>query len=466
MKVSKFGGTSVASAEQFKKVAQIIKDDPERKVVIVSAPGKRFSGDTKTTDLLIEFGEKILRNENVENELLEIINRYDNIATELGINNGVIAEITANLHALRELDRSNNQRVMDRIKASGEDNNAELFAAYMNHLEIEASYVNPQEAGIVVSDEPGNAQVLPETFENLKKLKLRSGVLIIPGFFGYSPDGELVTFSRGGSDITGSIVAAGVGATLYENFTDVDSVFSANPAVVENPRAIEELTYKEMRELSYAGFSVFHDEALIPAFRAEIPVCIKNTNNPSARGTFVVLERNYEKNPIVGIASDSGFCSIHVSKYLMNREVGFGRRLLQILEDEGLSYEHMPSGIDETSVILRERQFNNNDTETRVMERIRSELQVDSVTIKRNQAMIMVVGEGMTHQVGISAKATAAFARADVNIEMINQGSSEVSMMFAVQENDAAEAVRSLYKEYYGENVETDGLIQEVLEIK
>ncbi|WLR49722.1 aspartate kinase [Bacillus tianshenii] len=465
MKVSKFGGTSVASAEQFKKVANIIMADSNRKVVVVSAPGKRFSGDTKTTDLLIEYGEKLLAEQDAENELQDIVDRYNAIAAELGLTSGIIDEIRANLNSLKDADRTNEQRFMDRIKASGEDNNAKLFAEYLNHLGVEAHYVNPQDAGIIVSDEPGKAQVLPETFENLKALRERSGVLVVPGFFGYSPEGELVTFSRGGSDITGSIVAAGVNAELYENFTDVDSVFSANPAIVENPQAIEELTYKEMRELSYAGFSVFHDEALIPAFRAGIPVCIKNTNNPSARGTFVVSKRDYTKNPIVGIAADSGFCSIHVSKYLMNREVGFGRRLLEILEIEELSYEHMPSGIDETSVILRENQFTN-DKEERVLQRIKEELQVDSVSIKHDQAMVMVVGEGMTQQIGISAKATAAFARAGVNIEMINQGSSEVSMMFAVKEADAAEAVRSLYKEYYGEYSKKEELIPAVMEVK
>src|SRR5699024_1186131 len=195
----------------------------------------------------------------------------------------------------------------------------------------------------------------PESFEKIYQLRKREEVLLIPGFFGYTKDGDLATFSRGGSDITGAIIAAGVKAELYENFTDVDSVFTVNPTIVENPKEITTLTFKEMRELSYAGFSVFHDEALIPAFRENIPVCIKNTNNPSARGTFIVPEKEVNKEDCVsGIASDTGFCSLYVSKFLMNREIGFGRKLLQILEDEDVSFEHAPSGIDDMSVIIRE----------------------------------------------------------------------------------------------------------------
>jgi aspartate kinase len=463
MKVSKFGGTSVASAAQFQKVAQIVKSDQQRKIVIVSAPGKRYKDDIKTTDLLIDLGEKALQGKNVENEIKMIADRYEEIARDLNLNLDIIKEIAENLEQIVASNKSNDKRFMDKIKASGEDNNAKVMAAYFKSLSLEAHYISPKEAGLMVSDEPGNAQALPEAYENLKALRKRSGILVIPGFFGFSPEGELVTFSRGGSDITGSIVAAGVSAELYENFTDVDSVYSANPNIVDNPKEIKELSYKEMRELSYAGFSVFHDEALIPAFRAGIPVCIKNTNNPSAEGTFIVAERDYTINPVVGIASDDGFCSLFISKYLMNREVGFGRRVLQILEDENISYEHMPSGIDDLSIILSEDQLDA-EKEQRVINRIKEELKVDQISIRHNQAVIMVVGEGMTHHIGISAKATAAFARAGVNIEMINQGSSEVSLMFAVKAEDASKAVKALYEEFFVPSVET--VIPEVVEIK
>ncbi|TDQ41634.1 aspartate kinase [Aureibacillus halotolerans] len=451
MKVAKFGGTSVASGSQIKKVGNIITADPDRKVIVVSAPGKRFEDDIKTTDLLIALDAQVQTGNKYADAFNSVIERFAEIADTLECGR---KELVYFQEALEELCTSkvySNEHRSDCLKACGEDFNARLIAAYLQHLGLDATYMNPKEAGLVLSDEPGNARVQQETFKNLNKLKEHEGILVIPGFFGYSREGHLVTFPRGGSDITGAIVAAGVQATLYENFTDVDSVYAANPKVVNTPRKIDKLTYKEMRELSYAGFSVFHDEALMPAFHAGIPVCIKNTNNPSSEGTLIVAQRDYEISPVVGIASDEGFASIYVSKYLMNREVGFGRKLLQILEDEQLSYEHIPSGIDDISIILREKQLTG-EKEQRIMDKIHSELSVDTITVERGLALIMVVGEGMTRTIGVAAKATAAFAMAKVNIEMINQGSSEVSLMFGVKEKDVSKAVSALYNEYFGEH--------------
>lgn len=449
MKVAKFGGTSVASAEQIKKVAAIVAEDKERKIIVVSAPGKRSSDDTKVTDLLIELGEAFLNKGEAEEELQAVVSRYDDIAKGLGLGQDIIATIEADLRERLEFDRNKPGSFMDSIKASGEDNNAKLIASYFQSIGLQATYLNPKDAGLLVSDEPGNAQVLPEAFENLAKLRDTKEIIVFPGFFGYSKEGMLVTFPRGGSDITGSIVAAGMNADLYENFTDVDSVFAANPNIVENPVKIKRMTYREMRELSYAGFSVFHDEALIPAFRNSIPVCVKNTNNPSSSGTMIIAEREYFMNPVIGIAADEGFSTIYVRKYLMNREVGFGRKLLQILEDECLSYEHMPSGIDDTSVILRQNQLTP-EIEERIVTRIREELAVDDVYVEKDFAMVMIVGEGMHNTLGVSARATAALARAKVNIEMINQGSSEVSLVLGIHSEDADRAVRELYQEFFG----------------
>ncbi len=451
MKVCKFGGTSLASAEQMKKVASIVRADKERKIVVVSAPGKRFKEDTKVTDLLISLADAVLTNGNVQEALRLVISRYEQIASELNLSTSVVSIIKDDLESRIALKDQGEQEFVDLMKASGEDNCAKLFSFYLQSLGIDAQYVDPKEAGLLVSKEYGNAQVLPEAYDHLyHDLRNRTGILIFPGFFGYTPEGTLVTFPRGGSDITGSIVAAAVQAELYENFTDVDSVFAANPNVVANPVEIKELTYREMRELSYAGFSVFHDEALIPAFRKGIPVCIKNTNNPAAKGTMIVNERDYMNNPVVGIACDSGFSTIYVSKYLMNREIGFGRRLLGILEDEGLSYEHMPSGIDDTSIILRGSQLTP-EIEVRIIERIEKELHVDDVHIEHNFAMVMIVGEGMRKMVGLTAKATAGLARAGVNLQMINQGSSEVSVVFGVKSEDADQAVRELYNDFFVE---------------
>ncbi|MCM3442614.1 aspartate kinase [Metabacillus halosaccharovorans] len=448
MKVVKFGGSSLASGEQLKKVLNIVVSDPTRKVVVVSAPGKRYSDDIKVTDLLIECAEKHLANENADGVFQTIIERYASIVKELSIPLDIVETISNDLKALLAGDKSKPESYLDAVKASGEDNNAKLIAAFFRHSGLNAEYVNPKDAGLLVSDEPGNAQVLPESYENLYKLREKEGIVVFPGFFGYNKKGEVLTFSRSGSDITGSILANGIKADLYENFTDVDAVYSVNPTFVQNPKEISELTYREMRELSYAGFSVFHDEALIPAFRAGIPVNVKNTNNPSAPGTRIVNERSNSNGPVIGIASDKGFCSIYVSKYLMNREIGFGRKLLQILEDYGLTYEHVPSGIDDVTVILRQDQMDA-ALEAQIKDRIMTELHADEVIIEHDLVLIMVVGEGMRHNVGTTARAAKALAHADVNIEMINQGSSEVSMMFGVKEPQEKRAVQALYNEFF-----------------
>ncbi|ENH97418.1 aspartate kinase [Gracilibacillus halophilus YIM-C55.5] len=450
MKVAKFGGSSVANAEQLKKVANIIRNDSERKAIVVSAPGKRFSDDTKITDKLIEIGEAYVENKSYAEPLQFVLDRFQEIATELNISNQIVAEVREDIECTLQSSDSDALK-LDAIKAVGENSSAKVLSAYLQSIEVHASYLNPKDAGIFVSDSPGGAQVLDESYDHLLKIREHKGIVVIPGFFGYSKDGKLITFSRGGSDITGSIVAAGLQADLYENFTDVDSVFCVNPTIVDQPKEITSLTYKEMRELSYAGFGVFHDEALIPAFKADIPVCIKNTNNPEGMGTIIVSQKEPQPNPVVGIASDTGFISIYVSKYLMNRELGFGRKLLTILEDEDISFEHTPSGIDDLSVIIRESRLTK-EKEERVIARIKEELDPDTIYVERDLALIMVVGEGMDSTVGLADKATHAFTRADVNIEMMNQGSSEVSMMFGIKSDKVDAAVRSLYQAFFEEN--------------
>lgn len=448
MKVAKFGGSSVASADQIKKVGAIIQSDTERKFIVVSAPGKRDAEDTKVTDLLINLGEAIELQQATDEIIDRILNRFNSIITELNLSQELLSELS---NALQEIITDAHIPIglkQEILKSFGEDSSAKVVSAYLNTIGLKARYMNPQDAGILVSDEPGNAKILNESYEKLFTLREQDGILVIPGFFGYTTEGKLITFSRGGSDITGSIVAAGVKAKLYENFTDVDSVFSVNPNIVNNPKEITTLTYREMRELSYAGFSVFHDEALIPAFNAKIPVCIKNTNNPSARGTMIVAEKEPTKDCVVGIASDSGFASLYVSKYLMNKEIGFGRKLLQILEDEGISFEHAPSGIDDISIIIRERQLTP-EKEEKILKRIKNELKADTVHLQRGLAVIMVVGEGMNSTVGVAQKATKALSEANVNIEMINQGSSEVSMMFGIHMDGLERAIRSLYATYF-----------------
>lgn len=443
MKVAKFGGSSLADAGQIRKVVDIVKADPDRRIVVVSAPGKRSADDVKVTDMLIALANAVIAGRSCACELDAVVGRYAEIQRELGLDAAVIREIEADLRSRIEQRSANDAQFIDTIKASGEDNNAKIVAQVFANQGVPARYVNPKDAGMLLSDDFGNAQVLPESFTNLRSLRDEKDVLIFPGFFGYTRQGQVATFPRGGSDITGAIVAAAVEADVYENFTDVDSVFALDPRIVPESPPISLLTFREMRELSYAGFGVFHDEAIVPAVRARIPICIKNTNRPEAPGTMIVAERKYEQGEVTGIASADGFSAIYLSKYMMNREMGFGRRLLQVLEDEHLSFEHAPSGIDDMSVILRSRQLTP-AKEAQVLDRIRTELEVDDVTIDHGLSLIMIVGEGMRYAVGVAARACAALADAGVNIEMINQGSSEISIMFGVKEVDRKHAVHAL----------------------
>ena len=449
MKVVKFGGSSVANAEQISKIIGIVTADVDRRIVVVSAPGKRHKDDTKVTDLLIAFADTVIAGLDVEAVLKAVVDRYAEIQRDLDLTPVVVETIEADLRGRIEKRGTNDLQFMDAMKAAGEDCNARVIAEAFTKAGFPAKYVNPGEAGMLLSDEFGNAEVLPESFENLSSLKDSDEIVIFPGFFGFTQGGDVATFPRGGSDITGAILAAAVNADLYENFTDVDSVCAMDPRVIDNPPAIDCMTYREMRELSYAGFGVFHDEAIIPAVRANIPICIKNTNNPSAPGTLVVPTRKPENGSVVGISSASGFCSLYIDKYMMNREVGFGRRLLGILEEEGISFEHTPSGIDNMSVIFSS--VNLSDAkEGKVINRIVTELNPDAVNVEHGLALIMVVGEGMHCTPGMAAKATQAMAKTGANLEMINQGASEISMMFAVKDTDLNKTLQALGKAFFG----------------
>lgn len=447
MIVCKFGGTSVANAEQIKKVANIVKSNPARKIIAVSAPGKRFGDDIKVTDLLIELADAALHNGNVVQKLQVVVNRFKEIAEDLGLDNTICEVIAKDMQERIACDKSDEFVFIDNIKASGEDNNAKLIAEYFNSIGMPAKYVSPKD-GLILNDPPERTYALPETYENLKDLANGEEIVVFPGFFGYTKDGTLRTFDRGGSDITGSILAASVRADLYENFTDVDCVFSANPKVVNDPVGISEITYREMRELSYSGFSVFHDEALMPVYKLGIPVNVKNTNNPSAPGTKILPTRTLTGRPVTGISADSGFSILYVSKYLMNREIGFGRKLLQIIEEERISYEHTPSGLDDISIIIRSNQLTE-EKEKRIVSRVKEELHADDVYFRNGISMIVIVGEGMRNNTGLAARAASAISRTGANIEMINQGSSEVSLVFGVLSQTENQILRALYDEFF-----------------
>ncbi len=448
MKVVKFGGSSVANAEQISKIIDIVASDADRRIVVVSAPGKRSGDDTKVTDLLIALANTVIEDGDYESALQAVVVRYAEIQRDLDLPEEIVATIEADLRGRIESRGEHMLQFMDDMKASGEDNNAKIIAAAFVKKGHSAKYVNPGEAGMLLSDEFGNAEVLPESYEKLAQLKEATEIIVFPGFFGSTKGGEVATFPRGGSDITGAILAAAVKADVYENFTDVDSVYAMDPRIMPDAPAIELMTYHELRELAYAGFGVFHDEAIVPAVLAEIPICIKNTNRPAAPGTMIVPERPFKQGEVVGISSSDGFCAIYIDKYMMNREIGFGRRLLQILEEEEVSYEHTPSGIDNLSIILESSEIVA-QKEHVLVERIEQELKPDSVTVEHGLSIVMIVGEGMHYTVGMVSRAAAALADAGVNIEMLNQGASEISMMFAVKETDRKKAVHALGNAFF-----------------
>lgn len=457
MKVCKFGGSSVADATQINKVCDIMMADRERRVVVVSAPGKRNKADIKVTDMLISCAERALEDLDVTKEIDAIVERFASIQRDLDLDSAIIDEIAQDLRTRVDSDKSDRGAFLDLLKAAGEDNSAKLVAVALRKRGAAAVYVNPAKAGMLLEGEPGDATLCDVSYgflhDSIERISWQpdNPIIVFPGFFGVNRDGKVATFPRGGSDITGAILAAAMKADCYENFTDVDTVYAVDPRVVPDVKhGISEMTYREMRELAYAGFGVFHDEAVMPAFRAGIPINIRNTNHPELPGTWVVPNRRVDTCKVVGIASDSDFVHVYVDKYMMNREVGFGRKLLQIFEEEGVAFEHMPTGIDNITLILRGSKFPP-EVQVRVLQRIKKELQPDSLICERDHALIMVVGEGMQHTVGTAARATRALADAGVNIELINQDASEISIMFGVREAERAKAVQVLYHSFFAE---------------
>lgn len=454
MKVCKFGGSSLANAAQLNKVIDIVLADPARRIVVVSAPGKRDSGDTKVTDLLIELANTAIKGENTDRQFGAVVERYASMATELRLGDEIVKRIEQDLKdRLAQVATLKPAEFMDMMKAAGEDNNAKLVAVAFEARGKKARYASPKDTGMVLKGEFGDATLDPDSYARLSRAFSNfDGIVIYPGFFGYTKEGKVATFPRGGSDITGSILAAAVCADVYENFTDVDSVYPCDPRIVaevKDGEGIPTMTYREMRELAYAGFGVFNDDAVIPAVKARIPINIRNTNHPAEPGTMIQQSRRVIPGTVVGIASADGFCNIVVEKYLMNRQIGFGRRLLQVLENEGISYEHMPSGVDSQCVVVKE-QFLPKEKEHRIVAALREELEPDFVTVERDLTMLMIVGEGMCYTPGMLAKACLALASAGISMSMVNQGSSEVSFMIAIRSQDRDSAVRALYKAFFG----------------
>lgn len=445
--MAKFGGSSLANAKQIKKVATIIKNDPEIRYVVVSAPGKREASDTKVTDLLIALFETIQAGQDHQSALQIILDRYQAIVDELSLDTRLIQHfhqtLTKHIQTIEDA-----ARLEDALKSCGEDFNAQLISQYLQKLGLDAAYMSPLDLGMIVTDQPGNAQLIESSYDHIAKFSNSPQLLVIPGFFGYSQAGNIVTFPRGGSDISGAIVARGVRADIYENFTDQSYIYAAHPGVVNQPYALKEITYREMRELAYSGFGIFHDEALEPLFKVNIPVMVRNTNHPEIPGTKIVGQRQYKQElPVVGIACDEGFTAITIRKYLLNRQTGFTRRLLTIFEDHNVSIEHIPTGIDDISVVIRSHYLKG--VLESILYRIEKDLAPDSIMVEDDLAIIVVVGEGMVAAHGMANKATQALADRKISIRMINQGASEISMFFTISMTDSTTAIHAMYDAYF-----------------
>ena len=432
-KVVKFGGSSLASAEQFKKVGDIIRSDESRVYVVPSAPGKRFSDDTKVTDLLYKCYGAVADEDKFDKYLETIKERYNEIIDGLGL--------TLSLENEFEVIRKDFLAKAGREYAAsrGEFLNGIIMANYLGYEFIDA-------AEVVIFDETGkfNAE---KTNEVLAKRLANAPKAVIPGFYGAMEDGTIKTFSRGGSDLTGSIVAKAAKVDMYENWTDVSGFMVTDPRIVSNPKVIEAITYKELRELSYMGATVLHEDAIFPISKEGIAINIRNTNAPEDKGTLIVEATcRQPKYVITGIAGKQGFASITIEKAMMNSEIGFCRKVLQVFEDNHISIEHMPSGIDTMSVFVHQSEFE--EKEQRVIAGIHQAVQPDSVDLESDLALIAVVGRGMKAKRGTSGKIFDALAQAHVNVRMIDQGSSELNIVIGVRNHDFDNAIKAIYNTF------------------
>ena len=429
--VAKFGGSSLADAGQFKKVADIIKADPCRKYIVASAPGKRFGDDIKVTDMLYSCYEQARSGNSFEGELKKIRSRYEDIVKGLGVDFDLNSEFeTIGQHLSSAPEK-------DYMASRGEYLNSKILAAYLGFGFVDA-------ADCVCFDENGHLDDDKTDDRFWETLKDREYV-VVPGFYGSMPDGAIHTFSRGGSDITGSLIARAIKADMYENWTDVSGMLSADPRIVKDPRPIESISYRELRELSYMGASVMHESAVFPVRKANIPLNIRNTNRPEDRGTIISAEmpRIPRKYKVAGIAGKKGFSAVLVETPSMNEEVGFGAHLLEIFARHNVSFEHLPTGIDTMSVVVHKDEFDKARNE--ILDDISNELNPESLYVEDGLALVAVVGMGMAYSRGTAARITRALADSRVNIKMIDQGSTEINMIFGVDEADYEVAINSIY---------------------
>lgn len=440
IKVVKFGGSSLADAVQFGKVRDIVLGEASRRYVVPSAPGKRFSEDIKVTDMLYECWDKASVHQDFTEKLKEVQSRYEDIIRDLGLSLSLENEfLTIRNNLLAGASQ-------DYAASRGEYLNGIVLANYLGY-----EFLDP--VGCILFDQDGRFD-LDATTEVLGKRLEAMGNVVIPGFYGSYYDGRIKTFSRGGSDITGSIVARTVNASLYENWTDVSGFMVCDPRVITNPETIDTVTYQELRELSYMGATVLHEDAIFPVRTANIPINIRNTNDPAAPGTMIVADAEQFTNRyiITGIAGRKGFVTINVDKDMMNTETGFGYKMLSVLASHHISFEHLPSGIDTMSAIVN-KSYLENGVEEQVVRDLYETCHPDRVEIEHNIALIAVVGRGMRQTRGTAARVFAALAHYHINVKMIDQGSSEMNIIVGIAESDFEEALRAIYEVFVMTNL-------------
>ena len=429
-KVVKFGGSSLASAGQFQKVGDIIRADETRRYVVPSAPGKRFNGDTKVTDMLYRCYYSAANGEDFNGQLKQIKARYNEIIGGLNLKLSLDHEFEVIAKQFEEKAGS------DYAASRGEYLNGIIMANYLGFPFVDS-------AEVIRFDEHGEFDA--DTTNKLMEKKLAElEKAIIPGFYGAYADGKIKTFSRGGSDITGSIVAKAVKADLYENWTDVSGFLVTDPRLIENPETIDVITYRELRELSYMGATVLHEDAIFPVRKAGIPINIRNTNKPEDKGTMIVASTCHKPvYTITGIAGKKGFVAVNIEKDMMNSEIGFGRKVLEEFEKQGISFEHMPSGIDTMSIIVHQDEFE--EHEQKVLAGIQRAVHPDVLEVEGDLALVAVVGRAMKSNRGTAARIFAALAHANVNVKMIDQGSSEWNVIVGVRNEDFEKAIKAIY---------------------
>jgi aspartate kinase len=433
LKVLKFGGSSLADAEHFRAVREIVMRDPERRYVVASAPGKRGGGDVKVTDLLYQCFALSSEEEEIDEVFSQIVSRYNDVIRELELD----LDLTEVFEKIRLSILHNSGR--DYVASRGEYLSAMVLAKYLGYDFVDARK-------LIFFREDGTLDV-ERTNERTREILSHHERAVVPGFYGSMPNGTIRTFSRGGSDITGSILARAMSATLYENWTDVSGFLVADPRYIPNPKVIKTITYKELRELSYMGATVLHEDAIFPVRYSKIPVNIRNTNRPEDDGTMIVPQTDeIQEEVITGVAGKSGFATITIEKAMMNAELGFGRRVLQVIEECGVSLEHFPSGIDTMTVVVPAKELASCRAD--VMAGICKAVNPDNIFVEENLALIAIVGRGMVKAKGTAARIFRSLAEANVNVRMIDQGSCELNIIVGVDANDYIVALKAIYNEF------------------